>query len=142
MVEKPPITKFDSYKTEITTNYNNRITLDLRPSSFTNIENFKSAMNLAPQLVPNAIPNAVVEGSGFGYYSLGGYDTHGSLISVPTEIPGISKKVLSLLTYINGWDLQLTYACYKPLLRYRNATGTSLDKLLKDQCMSIRVMNV
>lgn len=62
-----------------------------------------------PPYTRSAFPNAIIEGSGFGYYSLGGYETYGMLVSMPSEIAGINKKVLTLIAYINGWEMQFTY---------------------------------
>ena len=56
------------------------------------MEDFKNYNSFMSRAVTTALPNAIVEGSGFGYYNLGGLETFGMLISMPSEIQGIRQE--------------------------------------------------
>jgi hypothetical protein len=91
-----------------TTDYGNTLSIKLTPSESASYEEFIRAADHYSDYISRRIPTATIEGSGFGYYSLGGLPTYAILLSNPSALD-IDNKVLQLVTYINGWELWFTY---------------------------------
>ena len=72
--ETPRVTPFDKTETVFTTNNRDRLSISISQSDVTSMEDFKNYNSFMSRAVTTALPNAIVEGSGFGYYNLGGLE--------------------------------------------------------------------
>lgn len=106
--ETPRVTAFDGVESVFTTEYGNTISIRLSPSKANSYEQFIISAEDYPDYVSKRIPSATIEGSGFGYYSLGDLQTYALLLSNPDSLT-IDDKMLQLVVYINGWNLWFTY---------------------------------